>query len=372
MNILGKDPILENVINKLDQAVAEAKNATITDLEGVDIETMMKLGLFPTENFDQYFVDRITMDSNTFKFWHGRAYSREGQRYELNTTWYYNTLDEHKRNGIHKAVSIPLMYLKPELVYKGSKRPKTDMDIFRSPLSITMDRNLIVDNKVNIDGEIWNVIPVTRYGSGMSRGMYHLEEDYEKNVNIETEYVDISYSEDEDRNGDIEKEYCGKFYYYEPESSVFLAYKTSRTYFNKTDALIKLGEEYDDEYINPEFIDPNLRMHMNGELPPDLMMTPIEYAKLVLKLRPEYEQMDGGPYPVSRAKKLPQIPHYIASKFNLYAIEDEHDQELCEVGKENNIQVIILTNMVGSHQVVTEILDTRSGVESAKSLIYTY
>lgn len=77
---------------------------------------------------------------------------------------------------------------------------------------------------VNINGEIWNYIPVARYGAGMSGGCIIMK----KARNIEM--------------GDTEYKFCGTFYYYyKPESTTYLAYTTSRTCFNKIDALIKMG-----------------------------------------------------------------------------------------------------------------------------------
>lgn len=353
----------------LDEAVAGAKSVSFNNLKPFgNVEFMMRLGLFPTMNFNQSVIDRLTMDEATYKFWYPDSNHPEGQKYENNLKWYYSTLDEHKRNGIHMAVSLPLMYLAPHLVYNGSKRPKTEMDIFRSPLSNVVNRNEIIDGKVNILGEVWNCIPVTRYGAGMSRGMYYGEEE---------------------KNGDIEEEYCGTFYYYEPESTTFLAYMTSRTYFNKSSAVIKLGEEFGKDYYIGD-IDEDVLMHTRGDLPADLMMTPLQYSKYMadrvgkdnyytetvmpenmMMTSMEYSQYLSNLYSRDKAEKLSQIPHYIANKVDLYAAEDKYDQVLCEAARDNGIQIVTLTNVVGSTKTVTEILDTRDRKESFKSLVYT-
>jgi hypothetical protein len=198
---------------------------------------------------------------------------------------------------------------------------------------------------LSISGVTWNVIPVTRYGSGMSRGMYHK---------------------------DTSNQYCGTFYYSEPESTTYLAYMTSRTYFNKTDALIKLGEEFGKNYIDQSDIDSGVNLHLSGKLPQDLMMTPIEYTEFMLrKIGEGYYPDNQRKYSMEEARSVPNIPHYVGDQFGLYAQEDPYDQEVCLAARENGIQLIILTNMVGSHQVVTEILDTRDRKESFRSLIYT-
>lgn len=327
-----------------DECVASGKDLILQGVRtDLDVELMMKYGLFPTKEFNLYFIDRLTMDEKSYKFWHSRSIHITNRRYQNNTTWYYSTLETHKRNAVKSATSLPLMYIAPNFVYKISKRPKTEMDTFRSPVSIQMERNKINNGLVNINGELWNCLPVTRYAEGMSKGMYHQDTNDENNSS---------------------SDFCGTFYYHEPESTTFLAYKTSRTFFNKTDALIRLGDELDDEFINPEFTMKELRMHMDGTLPADLMMTPMEYINLTTDPMNKLTR-------INEAMDVPNIPYYVGLQLNLYAAEDEHDQELCEAGKDANIDIIILTHMVGSHQVVTEILDTRDRLESFRSLIYT-
>ena len=326
-----------------DRCVAAAKDVVIDNVKSdLDVEVMMRYGLFPAKTFNVNDIDRLTMDPTTYKFWHGgldpyneREHLFINQRWKNNTTWYYSTLETHKKNGVQKAISLPLMYLAPHLVYNGSKRPKTDMDLFRSPVSTVISTDKIINNQITLNGEVWNCIPVSRYGQGMSKGMYHTEEDEEF----------------------TEEQFCGTFYYYEPESTTFLAYKTSRTYFNKSDALDKLGQEFDDELIG--YIDGFLQMHMNGEIPPDLKLTPKEYIRI-------FEDKEQFYTPT-----VSDTPHYLANILNLYAIEDEHDQTLCNAGREHDIDIIILTHMIGSNQIVTEVLDTRSRVDSFRSLIYT-
>jgi len=75
--------------------------------------------------------------------------------------------------------------------------------------------------------------------------------------------------------------YCGTFYYHEPESSTFLAYKTSRIFFNKTVAVGALGVERGKHYGSLKIIDKNVGMHIDGTLPEDLNLTPVQYAKML-------------------------------------------------------------------------------------------
>lgn len=50
---------------------------------------------------------------------------------------------------------------------------------------------------------------------------------------------------------------------------------------------------------------------------------------------------------------------YTGNRLGMYAAEDELDQPLCQAAQYLGYDIIILTNMIGSHQVVTEVLDTR-------------
>lgn len=53
----------------MDIAASEARYQEFTNLHGLGIE-MMSYGLFSSEKFNKLFVDRITMDPVTFRFWY--------------------------------------------------------------------------------------------------------------------------------------------------------------------------------------------------------------------------------------------------------------------------------------------------------------
>lgn len=104
---------------------------------------------------------------------------------------------------------------------------------------------------------------------------------------------------------------------------------------------VTLSPLYDDlEQLLSQNDDFNfLEDHISGRLPSDLMMTGAEYNSVY----------------TSDDYKL-----YVGKKLGLYAVEDYLDQILCKIAKLHGYDVIILTHMVGSHQVVTEVLDTRN------------
>lgn len=243
--------------------------------------------------------------------------------------WIYRTLKSHKEIAIETTSSLPLLLYAPDYVYPESNRPITDMSLYRTRNSITARRSEIIDNTVVLNNEVWNVIPVTRYSGGMSKGLYYGNYD--------------------------ERYYCGTFYYYEPASTTLLAYKTSFQEFNKFTALSKLTPNK--KYPTKRKLYNNIIFDkfMNGDIPSDLILTPEQY----------YEATDST-VPFST---IDIEPLYAGKILGLYALEDDLDQPLCIAAKPN-YDIVILESMVGSHQVVTEILDTRSRSVSFNHLIY--
>lgn len=113
-----------------------------------------------------------------------------------------------------KGGDLGLFLTAPRLLY-ASNRPKTDMSLFRTVFNRTVRREDIEVGAAGwsfavIEGEIQYLIPVTRYATGMPKGLYYAEDPVEG------------------------EEYCGTFFYYEPESTTFLSYSTRADFFNKS------------------------------------------------------------------------------------------------------------------------------------------
>lgn len=158
--------------------------------------------------------------------------------------------------------------------------------------------------------------------------------------------------------GDRPDDICGYFYYAEPQSTTYLAYNRALVAFNKTDAAEKLLAENEDEELRSSL--ESLRFnentplrglilqHMNGTFPEDLRFT-VEEAEDLLG----YD--DGVDDDLFRSP----TKVYMGKRMELYAYEDKLDQPLCRAAARLGYDIVILTHMVGSHQVVTEVLDTR-------------
>jgi len=333
-------------ISKLsDIYVSQAKDLYVYPIEYVyDPIIMIKYGFFPLsiDTNEDYFIDYVnSMPIDTIEFWYNKSIANKLLSLIREPRWIYKTLETHKRNGIELAISLPLILYAPELVYKQSKRPVNDMSLFRGPLINKVKRSDIINNTIVLSDEQWKVIPVTRYASGMSKGLYFTE---------------------------IGTEYCGTFYYYEPESTTLLAYKTSESHFNKytaVKALLDQGTDVDTMNLLNQLANNRYFMaFVSGVLPKDLMLTPTEYISFITQ-NPNIENPSIQSDIISDNSK-----HYVGTILSLYALEDGFDQPLCELGRDKNLSIIILESMIGSHQVVTEVLDTRPREESFRSLVY--
>lgn len=284
-----------------------------------------------------------------------------------NLDWLYASIAERHTEAKKDVNSLPLLLYAPDLVYK-SKRPKTDMDMFRTP-------NSIVASKAELDNgryKEWSVIPVTRYAYGMSRGAYYEVETTQK--------------------------FCGTFYYIEPESSTYLAYRNPLIARTKTNAFLELlkmlnipklnhdsffeqlrkaktlaerrrleDEQtysvHKDMFDNPDELSYKWAM-ADPSFPPDLCMTPQE----LIERFPSFVRKEK--LNIELAHQLAPIKRYMGQFIGLYASEDDLDQDICKLASQAGYDVIILTHMVGSHKVVSEVLDVRDRAVSFDNLIF--
>jgi len=149
------------------------------------------------------------VDTNTITFWN----PNNCDIYDLmnltsKSSFTHKSLEDHKKEALEKAKSFPLIFLEPELFYKESKRPVTNMSLFKQ--------------SVQIIGQYR--IPVTRYATSMSGRLYNT-------------------------HNSSSSRFIGTFYYYEKESTTFLSYNTSRTFTNKYDCLINLDTNKKYNYL---------------------------------------------------------------------------------------------------------------------------
>ena len=308
----------------------------IVDVDYVyNTKETIRAGLWPYPYaYESWMSDWLEgrMSDEDVAFWWRLGDASEVGDFSKYKKWIYRPIETWKRMALNSALSIGLILYAPDMLYKVSRRPKTDMSIFRTPDSLLTSRKFIVDGRLIIGGQEWNVIPVTRYAQGMSKGLYYEEE----------------------RAPDI----CGTFYYYEPESTTYLAYKSELRAFNKTEACKLLGMLKEVSGRIPHFNIVSVLRHSRGTLPSDLIMTPSE--AVAARSRAEDPAMEGTSNDV----------HYAGGYLGLHALEDWLDQPLCNTASQSGYDVVVLENMVGGYQVVTEVLDTRCRENSFGSLVY--
>ncbi|CAH6420587.1 Hypothetical protein POVR2_LOCUS199 [uncultured virus] len=161
-----------DLIRLVSQLASEATDKDIFIDHVWNPKRAIELRLWPR----QFDVDEVMADwsegasYSEIDFWHGITdWHSMVSSMKQPRTWSW------KKEALTKVVSLPLLLYALELVYVGSKRPRTDMSSFRSPLSRTIKRADMRDSQVTVDGEVWRVIPVTRYASGMSRGLFYAD-----------------------------------------------------------------------------------------------------------------------------------------------------------------------------------------------------
>ncbi len=368
----------DDLLNLYDQYRTSAKDDFLYPVIYVyNPIQMIKMGFLPTsfnitKNLFAYFLENWSIAD--LEFWSNSS-SKHGILNKIlnklynEVRWEYRTLETYKAIAIKQSFSLPLMLYAPYLLY-SSNRPKTDMSLFKGTLNVIVKRNQIINNKIIIDNEEYNTIPVTRYAEGMSKGLYY-NTNYcqcektdnfcyncgKKFGNCKCNTYCITCGKKND------PKYCGTFYYYEPESTTLLAYKTSIQFKNKYEAVENLDStnQYDDLLSDIDLYT-NFELIKNNLLPDNLIITPQKAYDIQMKLNSRKEIIN--PVDVSN------IPRYAGLYFGLYAIEDNLDQPLCLLGEKHGYDIIILTHMVGQYKIVREILDTRNRSESFDKLIY--
>ena len=356
MSSFPSDTITDSIVLLHDEDVTAlastlTKDTLFTNIVRIPtVSSMIEEGFWPAALplnaswlSDYLFTD---ISNSNIEFWHdvGDVDELLEQVRQNCREWFFGSLSTHTDMGARVAISLPLLSRDgsmfnsrlsrtSERVYSQNLRPRTDMSMFRSPLSRTITRDQITEARVTLEGEVWHVLPVTRYALGMSSGLYYY-----------------------DRPEDV----LGTFYYLEPESTTYLAYKTEMRAFNKTEACLSLGlvdEEWDmTQALQHSSSARTCELVSRGVYPRDLMMTPRQAAYL-----------RGSPSP---SESVDEEEHYAGMYLQMYGNEDSWDQSLARAAAEQGYDVVMLESMVGQYQVVTEVLDTRPRDESFSRLLY--
>lgn len=230
--------------------------------------------------------------------------------------WFYSSLEHHLERGIMENNSSGLILFYPEYVYKQTGRAINNMSIYKVPTYRVL--NDVGDDEI--------LIRVSRYSKSASSGLFYTNTTSEN--------------------------FCGTFYFCEPDSLVRLSVKKDRfrEYPTKTHALMDIdssNEILSDEIFMSQYKD--FDSILNGS------MILGKFCKNYPNLTPEEQKIV--------ADKL-----YYNNKYDAW--EDPLDQILCLKGKELGIDVFVFNYVPGTTRINGEVLDTRSRPESFKSLVY--
>ena len=231
------------------------------------------------------------------------------------------------------------------------------------------------------------ILPVSRYAYSIQQGLYFESEDFQEALIKPSEYFGL----------------CGTFYYFEPDSTVFLTFSTIEFYNNKIHAAYDLLQYF----LNIKFNNIQEFIKIIDTLPRPFVIDSNQYKiiyDLVLAFRLFiYNSNRLGLYSdtwqnrlreilgdstLSNDYLLDQLIRLSTGQFHelpfeldfiykgdfigdfLYAKEDFFDQPICNASDLLKIDIVVLTKMVGFHRIVIEILDTRAREVSLSSLAW--
>lgn len=256
-------------------------------------------------------------------------------------------------------------------LYKKSQRPVTSMSNFAPNEGET--KNIAIFKKdpkgapqaIQWEGNIIHVFPVSRYSPEKKKGLFY------------------STMEDKEEEEDT---YCGTYYFWEPESEVYLILGKSKYFPNKLIAYISLPSKNKDNELINEFLESYYHLftrynllNIKSPILMDIMLNGFRYNDSFLK---EFIKLFSGEktdlfvindlYQTTEKiflqnGKIIEKGTYM-NEFD--AFEDELDQPLCLIAKENKLDTIILAQQPGSRKINTEVLDARDRKTSFFNLVW--
>jgi MYND finger len=280
-------------------------------------------GLFPIPHYAhvQKHIEDIFFrryNDTTLEFWTQVSTTRRLRRIQ---SLMYLPGEDIESYALNNSFALPLLLFAPEKLYANSHRPKTAMKLFQIPTS-HLRRELTLDDDTK-------QFMVTRYAQGMYGGLYHMNYD--------------------------EQEHCGTFYYFEPESETILTARANKVLYakDKIEAFNMITRKVEPHQVVSAEEVANNRLYY----------TPMEFIRKFGDLKIKRRLMNKADFQGNRQ-------YYCAHVLNVYANQDEFDQVLCKAARKKGYEIVVLEDMVGARQIVTEILDVRLRKESFEHLYF--
>lgn len=303
---------------------------------------------------------RNEWDEETITFFFGRT---PMSLFKLLPNWFYGSVEYMFDRAVKDNIALPLLLYAPNYTY-SSLRVKTNMIKYQLPDSYIYSDELYTI----LATQGYNFYPVSRYATSAESSLYF--------------------------ESSSDKKYCGTFYYFEADSNTWLAFKTSFTYQNKYEAYLDLKAKiypHFKKYYNflTRLYKDSLNEHLENSHK-ETIKTPENFFEYFEKETQEIINKSRGFYtgdldvyqtpqeiyhnyhtelnlsrPPASDRKI-----YIGRWLDLYADEDIYDQFLCTSAQFLGLDVLVFTSMIGTLQLVQEILDTRPRAESYLNLIF--
>lgn len=229
-------------------------------------------------------------------------------------------------------------------------------------------------------------LPVNRY----KNLMYHSERD---ELDDELEKAFASVEKKDEKKDSSRTQYCGKFYYIEPQSNVVLDMGTVVIFASKVHAWYKFKEILS---LSQDHLDLELFERMTRKGPNaggwiwalENIMNPLKKEQLSEEQKLEFTRKYIKPYYFALFNDEKEVDNSYIEELgtnSLYpnkvvreekwgkkfyakywsernfgtAMHDDFDQDICEMAREYEIDTVIFQHEPGSKRAVSEILDTR-------------
>lgn len=338
----------------------------LTELQSTKTSTLIKSWFFPGIS---------TYDMKEFLDWLKGSESIKtltfdgGDSYTIPTNWYYKSPLEIQKSLQNNPDGFFSFLASGGKSTFASGRIRTPMLILRSPNFLTIQLTptglkSVQSGRptvVTIKDTKRFILPCSRYAESKSVGLFS-----------------SSYKKEEPGN------LCGTFYYFEPDSTVFITFETIKIFKNKFEACYNYfrlaytkvhGSDFNiDEFEELVYLY-SKKQTVDHPYEKILILLARSFSNF-MRTKSFYgsKLVDYTLFSHDMENNLPFDLHYEKDgKFEgrfMYAVEDAFDKVLCQVGRVFGVQIFVLTEIVSQTRVVTEILDTRSRDESLNSLAW--
>lgn len=323
---------------------------------------------------------------------------------------------------LHHELQNPKKYLKRHYQKPNKSKDATELQYSRNPYLKHVDqpaRYFLTHRPIT---------PITSLVSRTTENTTFRFTDNKKEQSVQykkgyylpvVRYEDIYYSKSNESSSDQTQKFCGKFFYFEPESDVYLFLGKSCFFATKLDAFLQLTalkyvlkvdkeDAYDSFDLRYELDNSDFPLFLSNYPNYKVMMESLFHSKFIgynvnqyllnknkdmkkkeyaefwdkfltyrfRKLFVSFEDFDPKwhelciPVFYPTAKNLYQLPSITeyGPDANGVAEQDDYDQIICKMAKELGFDTIVLQHEMGNNDSVTEIIHTGNFKENLNEI----